>query len=348
MRSISAVPTICAAALSLTVLAGCSGESAIAPKLSTPQGHMLPLVNRVSVAAKLMSMLKIIQNTGHHFKTFDNCPATGPIVYVSDFANGVINIYQPDFAGQAPCGQLTSGLRSPQGLFVQASTHELYVANTGDYDIVVFRRGETNPTRKYVDPSGQLPSDVTVAKDGTVIATNNRRPTGHIGSISTWHKNGTFVGNFKNANGYADDFLTVQKDGTLYFVDNGRGLWVGTCPAGACGSFTITNATFNYPAGVRSADGEDLVVMDEAGMNGGDLDTFEPPKFTSPAFCALNAGFPDGFDISRLQHHLFYADSGNNVATEIDYPSCALVGSVPGNPGGFPVGVAKDYPEPLN
>lgn len=344
---ISTLLQVLSAATVLAVLAGCSGGSAIVPKTPTPQGHAHFLMGRIPVAVSAMGMLKVNLNSGNHLKAFNHCPATGPIVYISDFNNSVINIYIGTFAGQAPCGQLTSGLLEPQGLFVKAATHELYVANTGDLDVAVFRRGATSPFKTYADPNSEFPADVTVAKDGTVIATNLIAINTSVGSISTWHKDGTFVGNFPNPNGSNDYFLTVQKDGTVYWDDQ-INLWTGSCPAGACGSFATTGATFNFPGGLRSADGEDVVLQDQAGPNGGDALTYEPPNFGSPTSCALHVGDPVTFDINRLQHHYFFVDASSNSGAELDYPSCTLIGTVPGNPGGLLIGVAKDYPEPLN
>src|SRR4029077_16366935 len=60
------------------------------------------------------------------FESYYSCPASGPIKYVSDYNNNVINIYAGKFAGQAPCGVLTSHVSGPWGMFVQYGTHDLY------------------------------------------------------------------------------------------------------------------------------------------------------------------------------------------------------------------------------
>ena len=151
------------------------------------------------------------------FEGFYVCPATGPIKYVSDYNNNVINVYAGRFAGQAPCGQITSGLFGPWGLFVKPVSHDLYVANDLNHNIVVFHRGQTTAYNTFTDPSFQDPVDVTVAKDGTIIATNLLRP--HFfpatGSISTWIEGpngGKFVGNFPMATGQKGQFVTIQRN----------------------------------------------------------------------------------------------------------------------------------------
>ena len=64
---------------------------------------------------------------------FYACPATGPLAYVSDFNNSIINVYAGKFAGQGPCAQLTSQLLNPGGLYVDGATHDLAQRNGAIY-----------------------------------------------------------------------------------------------------------------------------------------------------------------------------------------------------------------------
>jgi hypothetical protein len=335
------------AAAAATLFAGCAKNAALTPISFTSQMHAHSPAGRLPVALSPFGLLRIGANSGRHFKSFDNCPATGEIEYISDFAGSVVNIYKGKFAGQGPCGQLSgNGIILPEGMFVALPSHNLYVANTGGLNILVFRRGATSPVEKLADPSGQYPVDVTVAGDGTVIASNLYDQIGsENGSISTWTGNGTFVGNFPMVNDVSGAFVTVQKNGTLYFNDvdqsSGAGLlWTGSCPHGACGAFTSTGATTVYPGGLRSADGEDVVQIDQKATLGGALITYE--QFPTGISCALGGGEPDGMDVNRSQHNAFYADAINDAGVEIKYPSCTPVGTVPGNLGGLLVGAAVD------
>jgi len=211
------------AAAALALLAGCSSGSAIAPAMnSTTQGHVHAMGHGSSVLNPV-GMLKLSQHAviPNHRASFDSCPATGPIEYVSDASNGAVDIFAgKNFtAGETPCGLIT-GLSEPQGLAVW--NHELYVANTTGFDILRYPRGATSPDLTYVDSScgGEYPADVAVGTDGTVIATDIISNSCSGGQLSTWTGGGTFVGNFPNANGANDYFLTVQKNGTVYFDDN--------------------------------------------------------------------------------------------------------------------------------
>jgi hypothetical protein len=266
---------------------------------------------------------------------------------VSDYNNNVINVYVGPFAGQAPCGQITSGLHNPQGLYVKTTTHDLYVANTGDFNVLVFHRGQTSAYNTYTDPGQQYPVDVTMSNDGTVLASNIMDPQGFpLGSISTWiagPNGGKFIGNFLMTSDLEGLFITVQKNGTVYYNDvdltSVGALWSLKCPAGVCGAQTqVAGVSFYFPGGMESDAADDLLANDQSALT---ADTFELPN-PSPSTFGLLAADPVGMAINHLDHHWFIADAVFNDAGEYLYPSGKLVGTVPGNPGGLPIGIAVD------
>ena len=328
------------ASAAITLLVACSGGSTIAPKPVSPQGDAHSQVGRVPAALNALGFLKVNAITARHFKSFYACPTTGSIKYVSDFTLDIINVYTGKFAGQAPCGQITSGLSYPRFLFVLPSTHDLYVANAVGRNILVFHRGQTAPYNVYTDPTGQYPWDVTVAKDGTVIASND------TGSISTWiggPNGGTFVGNFPMTNSAGGLYVTVQKSGKVYFTDIDATtlqglLWSMSCPAGACGPQTqVAGVSFQLPGDMGSDDTEDLLVNDS---DAGKAETFELPNPVPSTFPVV--GTPYGLAINPLDHHWFVTDPTNNNAAEYKYPGGRLIGTVPGNPSGQALGIAVD------
>jgi hypothetical protein len=220
------------------------------------------------------------------------------------------------------------------------------VANDADHNVLVFHRGQTTAYNTYTDPTFEDPVDVTVAKDGTVIASNLERPHFAIqGSISTWvggPNGGTFVGNFPMTKGNPGQYVTVQKNGTVYFDDlvgqtNFGELWFVSCPAGACGAQTqVAGVSFNVPGGLASDDTNDLL----ANNGFGQADTFELPNPNPKTFPLVGA--PIGMAINELDHHWFVTDTNNNDAAEYLYPSGKLVGTVPGNQYGDLMGIAVD------
>ena len=283
-----------------------------------------------------------------HFVSHDSCPATGPIKYVSDFVFNVVNIYVGKFAGQQPCGQIASSLlNGPAGLFVRPTTHDLYVANKDGRNILVFHRGQQTPYNTYTDPTVQLPIDVTVAKDGTVAASNytNSSQT-EPGSISTWiggPNGGTFVGNFLMTNSYQGGFITANSNGTIFYDDVDRGalngfLWSVRCPSGACGRQIIAaQITFQFPGGLTIDSTGDVIAADSFAAT---ADTFELPNPVPSTFPLV--GEPFALAINPLDRHLFVTDGFHNDAVEYTYPGGTLVGSVAGALGGNVDGVAVD------
>jgi len=302
--------------------------------------------SRASSAVGTLAQFRFKRNIYRHFASFNTCPATGPIVYVSDGTNSVINIYTGKFAGQAPCGQIASSILDiPYGLYVKTSTHDLYVANASS--VLVFHRGKMAPYNEYTDPSGQVPNDVTVAKDGTIIAANLGQFGGpEAGSISTWiagSNGGTFVGNFPMTNDIQGGFITVQKSGKVYFDDQDSttrhgAIWSLSCPAGACGTQTqLAGVSLGQPGGLGSDNAEDLLATDS---EPGNADTFELPN-PNPKSFPLN-GIVFGMAMNQRDTHWLVADAMNNDAAEYSYPDGQLIGTVPGNAFGNMDGIAID------
>ncbi|HKW44997.1 MAG TPA: hypothetical protein VJN22_05010 [Candidatus Eremiobacteraceae bacterium] len=274
-----------------------------------------------------------------------SCPPTGSLKYVSDVFFNVVNVYVGTFAGQAPCGQIASNaLQFPSGLYVQPATHDLYVAN--HHNVLVFHRGQPDPYNTYTDPSGQDPINVTVAGDGTVLASNFTNVSqSEAGSISTWiggPNGGTFVGNFPETNSEQGATIAAKKNGTVYFTDVDRTmlqgfLWTVSCPAGACGVQTrVAGVVLKFPSGMALDDTGDLLITDQMAVT---LDTFELPN-PNPSTFAL-AGRPDSLAISRHDHHVFVLDYAS-VADEYSYPDGALIGTVSGPHDSVFAGLAVD------
>jgi hypothetical protein len=235
----------------------------------------------------------------------------------------------------------------PTGLHVQAATHDLYVANEYGEDIVVFHRGQIEAYNTYTDPSVQLPIDVTVAPDGTVLASNyTNRAQSEKGSISTWiagPNGGTFVGNYPETNSYQGAYIAVRKNGTVYFDDVDRNnlqgfVWKVSCPAGACGVQTqVAGVVLQFPGGIAFDKTGDMLVTDVFAAT---ADTFELPN-PAPSTFAM-AGEPWDMAISTGDRSIFTFNSFRNEALEYSYPGGTLIGTVTGASGGAIGGIAVD------
>ena len=205
------------------------------------------------------------------------------------------------------------------------------MANSKRSNIKVFHRGQVKAYNTYVDPTDEFTLDVAVAPDGTVIASNEFP----FASLSTWTggpNGGTFVGNFPMTNAAAGQFVTVKKNGTVYFTDidqqsNMGALWTVTCPAGACSTQTqVAGVSFEFPGGMVFDDTRDLFVIDDSAIT---ANRFELPN-PVPRVCAL-IGKPISVDFTREDHTFVTTDDvpfGDLEGKEYSYPSCSFLGAV--------------------
>ena len=111
------------------------------------------------------------------------------LLYGSSYDGGFINIYDAKGQNQTPIGQLTSGLESPEGLFIDKH-HRLWVTNTNAFNVVGFKRGATAPFTTLGDP-GYYPVSVAADKNGTVYAANAEGVSGPPGNVTVWSKGST-------------------------------------------------------------------------------------------------------------------------------------------------------------
>lgn len=285
----------------------------------------------------LQSRVKVQAN---HGLSFNSCPATGTLVYMSDAANGVVNIYHN---GTTLCGQI-GGFSEPQGIATKG--HNLYVANTEGGDVLAFHRGSSSPFQTYTDPTLQFPVGVSIAPDGTVIASNIFQQAGGNGSLSTWKANGVFVGNFPLVNELRAYFVTVFSTGSVY-VDGFDGnslsaIWKLKCPNGHCGASVELGEAMSFPGGMGENNTKDLVASDQTGNTG---DTFELPGL-SPATFTLNGGDNVTMALNKPNSRWYAADALNNELVCYLYgqggASSGTCGTVAGNTSGQALGVAID------
>lgn len=327
----------------IALLTACSGggTSSVSPIPSSPQA------GDAFHARRFPSFLKLNPDARANFRflSFNNCPFTGATVYVSDTFNNVIYAYHGKFAGQAPCGQIASPLLvSPLGLYVNPTTHDLYVANWGAFNILVFHKARSTPYNTYTDPTGQEPNDVVVNSGGVVMASNEEAINGiERGSISTWvggPNGGTFVGNFPMTNDDFGLFITLKSFGTVYFNDvdsiTGIGaLWKVKCPSGVCGTLTrVTGVSLLSPGGMAFDDMGRLLVNDTRASTVNTFHLPDPNPSTVSVPCC-----PYAMALDELHNRFFYTSL--NYAAEYSYPNFKLKGKVTGHNGAL-FGIAVD------
>jgi hypothetical protein len=351
MRYLTSVQAL-SAAVAITLLAGCSGGSAIAPQGSTSQSQMHSIFGRESLGPKGMLALRTRSAIGYHGASFNACPATGLIEYVSLPGDGTVNIFAGNFKGQAACGIIT-GFGFPLDMIVKSGI--LYVPDVNgqqtEGNVKAFHRGGTTPFMTYSDPCG-FPMSVAVSDDGYVFATNEAHRCG-AASLSVWKKSGALVHNYPApTDGNNGAFLTIQKDGTVYIGTFENSMWTSKCVKGVCGSFTSLGQTPYNPGAIRSVDGEHVV---EANFGSATALTFTPPNFNSPSGSCSFGVNPETYTIAVnfAQSRIYAMGWFTGTASEFKYPAgggnggpCVLVGTV-STSSNYVWGIAVDRPTSL-
>jgi hypothetical protein len=289
---------------------------------------------------------------GYRGASFNACPATGLIEYVSLPGDGTVNVFAGNFKGQAACGIIT-GFGYPLDMIVKSGT--LYVPDlngqqTGG-NVKAFHRGGTAPFMTYSDPCG-FPVSVAVSDDGYVFATNEDQRC-YPASLSVWKKStGVLVHNYPGPTDWNNGaFLTIQKDGTTY-VDSQHSLWTSKCVKGVCGSFTNLGQNVCCLGAIRSVDGEHVVV---ANFGSAVALTYTPPDFNSPSGSCSFGLNPTTYTIAVnfAQSHIYAMGWFTGTASEFKYPTgggnggpCVLIGTV-STSSNYVWGIAVDRPASL-
>jgi hypothetical protein len=338
-------------AVAITLLAGCSGGSVIAPQLSTSQSQVPSKSSPGSLGHRGMLALSTHGAIGYHGASFNTCPATGLIEYVSLPGDGTVNIFAGNFKGQAACGIIT-GFGMPLDIIVKSGT--LYVPDINgsqtEGNVKAFHRGGTAPFMTYSDPCG-FPFSVAVSDDGYVFATN--RALGCGASLSVWKKStGALVHDYPEPSDWNNGaFLTIQKDDTLYIDSAANRMWTSKCVKGVCGSFTNLAQTPGDGA-IRSIDGEHVVMANSGSAT---ALTFTPPNFSSPTgSCSFGLNpDTDAIAVNFAQSHIYAMGWFTGTASEFKYPvgggnggPCVLIGTV-STSSTYVWGIAVDRPTSL-
>jgi hypothetical protein len=271
--------------------------------------------------------------------------ASGGVLYGASYDGGFVNIYPVKGNDQAPIGQLTSTLVSPQGLAVDRH-HHLWVANTNAFNIVGFDRGATTPFTTLSDP-GYFPISVAVDSKGTVFAANAEGTSGPPGNVTFWKKGQTTPsGTLTFSN-----FLIVTEIG----IDSSDNVYVSYVPKSgppqvavfAAGSQTgqqldIEDATLSD----ITFDSSKNLVMETLSNT---LGVWAPPYTSDPTRQLPAFGNEPTFDKNEGKIWVAYANSSTPMIEGYEYANGVLKDTITNgwSSTAIPYGVAIDPPAPL-
>lgn len=323
-RSSNALKTLCAAACAIAIGA-CSAAatptttstgvtSAPAPQLA---GATQPsLVHRGVLYQADPRGNGFIALAGRHY--FDYKPDTGPswvlpkcsgpIIFYASLATEVIKMFPQSGVNDGPCGKLTgkSGLYLPQGLFVDAHDN-LWVANSGEKNILEFAPGAISPELTLIDPAGE-PAGVAVDNNnGTVYVTNLQGVHGAVGNIQVYASGSTEpTGQLSDPNINNPFYVAVDNVGNVYVTyDDTQGVGQIDEWLGGAGSAVNLNVALGGPGPIMTTKSGALLVCDQGVAICGE---FKPGSGTLSDTFGQGSLDPIGLALNRRQTTAFTND----------------------------------------
>ncbi|HKU82124.1 MAG TPA: hypothetical protein VJP76_08135 [Candidatus Tumulicola sp.] len=334
------------AAAIAALLAACSGGTPAGP---TPPGAA-PLVNVAVVNGEhvVHAGNQVFRFGGTHSKRaglrswVSPAALTQPVLYGSSYDGGFINIYPQKGSNQAPIGQLSTGLVSPQGMHVDGK-HHLWVANTNAFTVVAFKRGASAPFVTLKDPN-YFPLQVAVNSQGTVYASNAESTTGPPGNVTVWAKGHTkptatlTYGNFLIVLGVgvdASDNVFVS-----YIPTSGPPAMV-EFPAGSQTGQPVSIQDAN--AGEMTFDSAGNLVMETLQNT---LGVWAPPYDSSPARTLQAFGNEPTLNKAERKVWITYANYSTPHILGYNYKTGQLLDTISNgwNNAAIPIGIALDPP----
>ena len=298
-------------ALSVALLAGCSGGTGV-PPASVPAGDQLSRSSSV-LRPGVPELHSNLPAAAFVSKEID--AKGGASIIVSDASDNVVDIFNTRGKQTA---QLT-GFSQPQGLALDAAG-DLYVADTNNSRIQVYAAGfKGTPTT--INDSGESPVSVAVDGNGNVGVANILATGSGSGSVSFFNKAGTLLTTLSNAN-FAKVFFDAFDDKGNLYIDgtNASGAFVaGEVVGGVSGnaiSILTTGNSVGFPGGIAISskgkiaidDQENVAIFTYDAPVNGSLGT---PIATTPL---TGAGDPIGIAFTRTDKRIWVADAARQMS----------------------------------
>ncbi|HEX3368021.1 MAG TPA: hypothetical protein VHS56_00465 [Candidatus Cybelea sp.] len=260
------------------------------------------------------------------------------LVYVAEHTNGFVDVFD---GNGLLLYVLTTGISAPAGLFVDAQ-HNLWVANPGANDVLVFPRGSKSPTRTL--PDANQPNDVAVCADGTAFVADALNEGG-IAVFPTGHKNPVRRLQPQQSGGEGlESYVTCDNKGNIFATG-----YIGFSPFPATtgwrhgresGYYLLPQAAWST-SGIKATNDGTLLIARYANSQPAVVEFTEAGK---PTGKAIDTGSDLWGDIAlnMKQSVVFGTDSALSVVVALKFPSGAPSRTYMANNLVNPQGVAVD------
>jgi hypothetical protein len=259
------------------------------------------------------------------------CPKSR--LYVADYGRSDIEIYAQGAANPTPCGEITTGISYPEGIYVNKKG-ELFVANYIGSTITEYPRGKKKPTIT-IDTSAPA-YDVFVGGDGTLYAAEPA-----TGSVVEYPANSTASKLTVTVNG-GDYGVATDNKNNLYvsYLSNVDGL--SHVEKFSPGATTGTDMGFTVPfAGELKLDKKNDIIIGD--RNDQLIDIF-PPGATTPSRSFSTPGGRPVYLALNLSETVLYV-AGLGQVQVMDYQTGATTSTITSGLES-PSGVAPYPPAP--
>jgi DNA-binding beta-propeller fold protein YncE len=242
------------------------------------------------------------------------------VVYVSDHTGSFIDVF--DILGKLQY-TITTGLNAPVGIFVDAR-HNLWVANPGANDVIVFPRGSKTPSETLKDSN--QPDDVAVCSDGTAFVADSLNrggvavyPPGHTSPVRRLEAR-------QSGAGGREFYVTCDAAGNIFATG-----MIGLSPFVATtgwrhgrqsGYYLLPQAAWS-PYGIKATAAKTLLIVTYASSSQPAVVEFtEAGKPTGREVDTYDLWGDIAFDSS--QSIVYGVDTPMHIAEGLNFPCCAL------------------------
>ncbi|HET6275354.1 MAG TPA: hypothetical protein VFE16_05365 [Candidatus Cybelea sp.] len=317
------------------ILAGCTANSSVAPAENARSG--------AAPAASIRSSQLLSEGFGkassRHGRSSGwiapDVKGLRSLIYWGDYNTSTITIYLARKSNPAERGEITSGLSSPERLFVDKALN-VYASNLGNNTITAYKRRTTTPSLTISD-GVNTPAGLTVDAAGTVYSGNLGNDT-----VTVYPKGKTSPSLTIPVPG-PPEYLAVDRADNLYvsYLGGSRGTGVMEFPPG---STTGTDLGLDMDGGGALAVDRSGNVIILAGY--GSIIEIFPAGQTEPSkLISLSGNTAFGLSLNKKETKLYATVDvyGAFVVKEVAYPKGTVSTSqLPINAGNWPIAVSAD------
>jgi len=247
------------------VLAACSGGNVLQSPSVPGAPNAAPAIRAHGGSPVNVAIPKV--HKMHGKSSIKPSAKGGPLLYISDFINGIVNVYT------WPSKQLVGTLYNaglPRGMCVDRK-HNVWITD-GAGGISQFAHGASAPTTTLSIPGYNPVGCAVDPKTGDLAVSSLNDIGGAQGTLTIFPHASAPGTNYTDTILYFYDFLSYDNKGNLYIdgQDSSYGFRLAKFSNGTFTPITVSGATINFPGGVQYTHGR-LTVGDQAATGGASI-----------------------------------------------------------------------------